>query len=234
VPGRNRDKGRAADPLIEMIRRAGTAYRRFGKRAFDLAVAVPAVIVLFPVMLALSLLVRAVLGSPVLFRQARPGLHGKPFAMYKFRTMTEEGDSRGNPLPDGERLQRCGRFLRSASLDELPTFINVIKGDMSLVGPRALLVRYLDRYTPEQMRRHEVRPGITGWAQVNGRNALSWERKFEMDVWYVDNLSFGIDVRILLVTIWRILMREGISQSGHATMPEFMGSGTSRSEGDRG
>jgi len=216
-----------------MTRRVGTAYLRFGKRAFDLAVAVPAVIVLFPAMLVLYLIVRAVLGSPVLFRQARPGLHGKPFMMYKFRTMTEERDSQGNPLPDGDRLPRFGCVLRSSSLDELPTLINVIKGDMSLVGPRALLIRYLDRYTPEQMRRHEIKPGITGWAQVNGRNALSWEQKFDLDIWYVDHLTLLLDLKILILTLWKILTRESISHGGCATMPEFQGSKTSSPEEER-
>ena len=163
------------------------------------------------------------MGSPVLFKQQRPGLHGKPFMMSKFRTMTDARDGDGNLLPDADRLTRLGRFLRSTSLDELPELFNVLKGDMSLVGPRPLLMRYLDRYTPEQARRHEVRPGITGWAQINGRNALSWEDKFTLDVWYVDHCSLLLDMRIILQTIWKVLRREGISQEGEATMSEFMG-----------
>ena len=177
---------------------------------------------------------RLKLGSPVLFRQRRPGLHGKPFTIYKFRTMTDARDAQGKLLPDAERLTPFGRFLRSASLDELPELFNVLKGDMSLVGPRPLLMQYLDRYTPEQMRRHEVKPGITGWAQVNGRNAITWEQKFALDVWYVDNKSLGLDGKIILLTLWKILKREGISQPGQATMEEFMGQATSAGDGGRG
>jgi sugar transferase EpsL len=158
-----------------------------------------------------------------LFRQQRPGLHGKPFFIYKFRTMTDARDAHGCLLPDGDRLTSFGRFLRSTSLDELPELINVLQGDMSLVGPRPLLMRYLDRYTPEQGRRHDVRPGLTGWAQVNGRNALTWEDKFELDIWYVDHQSWMLDLRIMAQTVWMILKREGISQPGHATMEEFLG-----------
>ena len=198
-------------------------YRQFGKRTFDLILAVPALILLLPVWIVLTLLVRAKLGAPVLFRQQRPGLHGKPFTLLKFRTMTDALDAGGNLLPDAERLTAFGRFLRSTSLDELPELFNVITGDMSLVGPRPLVMEYLERYTPEQMRRHEVRPGVSGWAQVNGRNALSWERKFELDVWYVDHVSLWLDLKIIALTIWKILKREGISQAGHATMQEFTG-----------
>lgn len=198
-------------------------YARWGKRLLDLIVALTALIVLAPVLAVLALLVRAKLGAPVLFRQTRPGLHGKPFTLYKFRTMTDARDAQGNLLPDAERLTPFGRFLRSTSLDELPELWNVLKGDMSLVGPRPLLMQYLDRYTPEQARRHEVRPGITGWAQVNGRNALSWDEKFRLDVWYVDNMSLWLDLRIVALTVWKILKREGISQPGQATMEEFMG-----------
>lgn len=163
------------------------------------------------------------MGRRVLFVQKRPGLHGRPFALFKFRTMTYARDEQGNLLTDRERLSRLGRFLRSTSLDELPELFNVIKGDMSLVGPRPLLIQYLDRYTPEQARRHEVKPGITGWAQVNGRNALTWEEKFKLDIWYVDHMSFWLDLKIIAMTILKILKREGISQPGHMTMEEFKG-----------
>jgi len=171
-------------------------------------------------------LVRVKLGAPILFRQKRPGLHGKPFLMFKFRTMTDARDKRGNLLSDAERLTPFGRFLRSTSLDELPELFNVLKGEMSLIGPRPLLMQYLDRYTPEQMRRHEARPGITGWAQINGRNAITWEEKFALDVWYVDNFSFFLDLKILLLTVFKILKREGVTQVGHVTMSEFSGSRT--------
>lgn len=165
----------------------------------------------------------------MLFRQMRPGLHGEPFTLYKFRTMTDARDADGNLLPDAQRLTRFGRFLRSTSLDELPELWNVLKGDMSLVGPRPLLMQYLERYTPEQKRRHEVRPGITGWAQVNGRNAITWEEKFALDVWYVDNQSLWLDLRILMLTVWKVLRREAISQAGNATMTEFMGTSSTTS-----
>ena len=199
-------------------------YRVYGKRLMDIIFTLPSLILLTPLLGVLALLVRTKLGSPVFFRQQRPGLHGKPFTLYKFRTMTDARDVEGNLLPDDQRLTPFGRLLRSTSLDELPELWNVLKGDMSLVGPRPLLMRYLSRYTPEQMRRHDVKPGITGWAQVNGRNALSWEEKFELDVWYVDHLSFWLDLRIMAITLWKILKREGISQPGRATMEEFMGS----------
>ena len=163
------------------------------------------------------------MGPPVLFRQMRPGLHGRSFSLLKFRTMNDERDEKGELLPDEKRLTGLGRFLRSTSLDELPELFNVLKGEMSLVGPRPLLMQYLDRYTPEQARRHYVKPGITGWAQVNGRNAIAWEEKFKLDVWYVDNVSFWLDVKILAVTVWKILKREGIIQPGRATVEEFMG-----------
>lgn len=197
------------------------AYR--GKRLFDLVLTVPALALLSPVLAMTVLLVRIKLGSPVLFRQQRPGLHGQPFTLLKFRTMTDARDANGDLLPDEQRLPPFGRFLRRTSLDELPELINVLRGDMSLVGPRPLLMQYLDRYTPDQMRRHEVRPGITGWAQINGRNALSWEEKFALDVWYVDHLSLWLDLKIILLTMWKVLRREGISQEGFATMPELMG-----------
>lgn len=201
-------------------------YRRWGKRFLDIGLTVVALALLAPVMMVITLLVRLKLGVPVLFRQQRPGLGGKPFTLYKFRTMTDKRDDQGNLLPDADRLTAFGKFLRSTSLDELPELFNVLKGDMSLVGPRPLLMEYLPRYTPEQMRRHEVRPGITGWAQVNGRNALSWEEKFQMDVWYVEHCSFWLDLKILWLTLIALVKREGITAQDHATMPKFMGSGS--------
>ena len=194
------------------------------KRAFDCIVAGLALLVLMLPLLVLAWMVRRKLGSPVFFCQARPGLQGQPFDMIKFRTMTDARGADGNLLPDGERLTRFGRFLRAASLDELPELWNVVRGDMSLVGPRPLLVDYLPLYTPQQARRHEVRPGITGWAQVNGRNALGWEEKFALDVWYVDHRSMWLDIRILWLTARKVLVREGISAAGEATMPRFLGS----------
>lgn len=193
------------------------------KRVLDFTAALAGLMVLSPLLLVLAALVRCKLGSPVLFKQDRPGLNSQIFTMYKFRTMTDVRNEQGELLPDEERLPPFGRFLRSTSLDELPELINVLKGDMSLVGPRPLLARYLPRYSPMQARRHEVRPGITGWAQVNGRNAISWEEKFAHDVWYVDNFSFALDLKILAMTFWKIIKREGISQEGEATMAEFMG-----------
>lgn len=198
-------------------------YQHGGKRALDVVLVTLTLILLSPVLLVIAFVVRRKLGISVIFRQQRPGQHGKPFTLYKFRTMTGARDADGNLLPDADRLTPFGRFLRRTSIDELPELFNVLKGDMSLVGPRPLLMQYLDRYTPEQARRHEVRPGITGWAQINGRNALSWEEKFELDIWYVNNLSLWLDLKILVLTIWKVLRREGISQGGHATMPEFMG-----------
>lgn len=189
----------------------------------DLALAVPALSLALPILGIVALLARLMLGGPFLFRQARPGRHGTPFTIHKFRTMTDERDAQGNLLPDRERLTRFGRFLRSSSLDELPELLNVLKGDMSLVGPRPLLMQYLDRYTPEQARRHEVRPGITGWAQVNGRNAVTWEEKFKLDVWYVENMSFWLDLKILGMTVLKVFSREGITQEGHPTAEEFRG-----------
>jgi len=194
-----------------------------GKRLLDLALTIPALILLAPLFVLLALLVRLRLGSPVLFRQQRPGLCGQPFTLFKFRTMTDARDAQGHLLPDANRLTRFGRFLRSTSLDELPELFNVLKGEMSLVGPRPLLMQYLERYTPEQVRRHEVKPGLTGWAQVNGRNALTWEQKFALDVWYVDHWSLWLDLSIILLTAWKVLIREGISQPGQATMKEFLG-----------
>jgi sugar transferase EpsL len=196
-------------------------YQTYVKRGFDITVAVLATIVLTPLMLATGLLVRARLGSPVLFRQRRPGKNGQLFTILKFRTMRDACGDDG----DGARLTSVGRRLRSLSLDELPELLNVLKGDMSLVGPRPLLTQYLARYTPEQARRHNVKPGVTGWAQVNGRNALTWNEKFRFDVWYVDHCSFLLDLKILAMTIVKIVTREGISRPGHATAPEFTGSG---------
>jgi sugar transferase EpsL len=198
--------------------------RRVGKRMMDLLIAGLALLILSPILGAVALAVRAMLGTPILFRQQRPGRDGKPFTLYKFRTMTDTRDADGHLLPDADRLTPLGRFLRSTSLDELPELINVLRGDMSLVGPRPLLMQYLDRYTPEQARRHDVRPGVTGWAQVNGRNALTWEAKFELDVWYVDHMSLWLDLKIIALTVWKILKREGINQPGQATAQEFMGS----------
>lgn len=193
------------------------------KRFFDLALTVPGLILISPVLVVIAIAVRIALGSPVLFRQRRPGLMARPFVLYKFRTMSDEVDTEGNPMPDAVRLSRLGRLLRSFSLDELPELLNVIKGEMSLVGPRPLLMRYLERYSAEQARRHDVLPGITGWTQVNGRNANTWEQKFEYDVWYVDHWSVRLDAKILLITLWKVLTREGISQPGQATAEEFMG-----------
>lgn len=198
-------------------------YCQWGKRLLDLVLTIPALLLLAPLLVLVALSIRLRLGSPILFCQQRPGLRGQPFSLFKFRTMTDARDVQGHLLPDAERLTPFGRFLRSTSLDELPEFLNVLRGEMSLVGPRPLLMQYLERYTPEQMRRHDVRPGITGWAQVNGRNAITWERKFALDVWYVDQLSFWLDLRILAMTVWKILKREGISQRGHTTMEEFFG-----------
>ncbi len=193
------------------------------KRLFDLVLTVPAVILLSPLMGVIALLVLLFHGRPILFRQQRAGYRGQPFWIYKFRTMTDARDAQGHLLPDAERLTPLGRFLRTTSLDELPELFLVLSGKMSLVGPRPLFLHYLERYTPEQARRHEVLPGITGWAQVHGRNALTWEEKFKLDVWYVDHRSLWLDLKILLLTLWKVLKREGISQPGHATAEEFMG-----------
>ncbi|MDP4032398.1 MAG: sugar transferase [Pseudorhodobacter sp.] len=193
------------------------------KRLFDLLGAGIGLILLLPVLIIVTLMVHRQMGAPVLFRQTRPGLHGKPFEIVKFRTMRDEIDVAGNPLPDAERLTRLGRFLRSASLDELPQLWNVLKGDMSLVGPRPLLLDYLPLYSPTQARRHDVRPGVTGWAQVNGRNALSWDEKLALDLWYVDHQSLWLDARIIALTLKKVCKREGISAVGEATMPKFTG-----------
>jgi lipopolysaccharide/colanic/teichoic acid biosynthesis glycosyltransferase len=194
------------------------------KASFDRIAAAAGLLLLSPILAAAAIAVRLGLGSPVLFRQDRPGRHAAPFQLVKFRTMTDARGPEGELLPDALRLTRLGRFLRSTSIDELPQLWNVVRGDLSLVGPRPLLMRYLPRYTPEQARRHEVLPGITGWAQANGRNAVSWEEKFALDVWYVDHWSLWLDLKILGKTLLRVVTREGVAQQGHVTMPEFMGS----------
>lgn len=197
--------------------------KHFFKRVFDVISALIGLILLSPLLLIVAVMVRFKLGSPVFFRHQRPGLHGRPFELIKFRTMTDRRDENGKLLPDDQRLPAFGRFLRSTSMDELPELLCVLKGDMSLVGPRPLMMKYLPRYTAEQARRHEVKPGITGWAQVNGRNASSWERKFELDVWYADHWNLWLDLKILMKTLISVLRREGITQFGEATASEFMG-----------
>jgi sugar transferase EpsL len=194
------------------------------KRAFDFMAALAGLIILSPLLAAVAILVRVAMGRPAFFRQERPGLHGRIFTLVKFRTMNQATDSSGCLLPDSKRLTRLGRILRATSIDELPQLWNVLRGDVRLVGPRPLLVQYLDLYTPEQMRRHDVKPGITGWAQVNGRNDLTWEEKFALDVWYVDNWSLILDLRILFMTASKVLKGEGINQPGQATAEEFRGS----------
>lgn len=193
------------------------------KRTFDLLVAVPLLIVTLPILLVTAILVRVKLGSPVVFKQQRPGLHGKPFYMYKFRSMTDQRDDQGVLLPDSIRLTPFGQKLRKWSLDELPQLWNVVRGDISLVGPRPLLMDYLALYTPEQARRHLVKPGITGWAQVNGRNAISWEQKFKLDTWYVDHRNFRLDMKILFLTFKKVVRSEGVANGQHVTMPVFRG-----------
>lgn len=194
------------------------------KRAFDRTAAAAALVALSPVIAATAAAIRVTMGGPVVFRQQRPGMHGKPFHVFKFRTMRDAVGPDGRPLPDEERLTTVGRFIRSTSLDELPQLWNVVRGEISLVGPRPLLMQYLPRYTPEQARRHDVMPGITGWAQINGRNALSWDEKFALDIWYVDNWNLWLDARIVVRTLWTVVRREGVAREGFATMPEFMGS----------
>jgi len=196
------------------------------KRAIDFTAAAVGLVVISPILLLLALLIRAKLGAPILFRQTRPGLHTRPFTILKFRTMRDACDANGAPLPDADRLPQLGRLLRSTSLDELPELWNVLRGDMSLVGPRPLLMEYLPLYSPRQARRHEVRPGITGWAQVNGRNALGWNDRFALDVEYVDRMSLALDARILLLTVLKVFRREGINQQGSATMEKFRGNAT--------
>ncbi|GAB4503654.1 MAG: sugar transferase [Anaerolineales bacterium] len=193
------------------------------KRLLDLAIVILALLLLWPLLLLTALSVRLFLGTPVLFCQQRPGYKGRPFLLYKFRTMTDASDSAGNLLPDFVRLTRLGRFLRALSLDELPELFNILRGEMSVVGPRPLLMEYLPRYSAEQMRRHDVYPGLTGWAQIHGRNALTWADKFRLDVWYVEHWSLWLDIKIILLTFWKVLKREGVNQPGQATTEYFMG-----------
>jgi len=208
-----------------------TIYQRFVKRALDLLGGVVILVVISPLMLAVYVLLRLTIGAPVIFRQTRPGFRGRPFIIYKFRTMTDQRDLAGGLLPDERRSTRVGQMVRSCSLDELPEIFNVLRGEMSFVGPRPLLMQYLGRYTREQARRHEVMPGITGWAQVNGRNALTWDMRFTLDVWYVDHQAFGLDLRILGLTLWKVITREGISREGFFSAPEFMGSDAGNAAG---
>ena len=198
-------------------------YERFVKRAFDIVISAAAMLLLSPLMLAVAILVRVKHGAPVIFKQERPGLNEKSFYMYKFRSMTNERDAEGKLLPDEKRLTEFGKFLRASSLDELPELWNILRGDLSLIGPRPLLVKYLPRYSERQHKRHLVRPGMTGWAQVHGRNLLSWHVKFEYDVWYAEHISFGLDVKIFFMTILKVLKREGINSESAATMEEFRG-----------
>jgi sugar transferase EpsL len=196
-------------------------YIKKGKRQLDLLLAAPVLLILSPVLALIAILIRLTMGSPVIFKQVRPGLDGMPFSITKFRTMTNARDCNGKLLPNAQRITRLGRFLRTTSLDEVPTLINVLKDQMSLVGPRPLLMHYLDRYSAEQARRHEVKPGLSGWAQIHGRNAISWDRKFSLDLWYVDNRSFGLDIRIIAITIKKIILCEDIVWHDEMTMPEF-------------
>ncbi len=195
----------------------------FSKRIFDLAFALIALVILSPVFLLIAILVRILIGTPILFKQQRPGYKGRPFFIYKFRSMTNRLTRDGSLLPDAERLTRFGSFLRSLSLDELPELFNIVRGEMSFVGPRPLLMEYLPLYSPEQMRRHDVVPGLTGWAQVNGRNAIDWPARFSMDIWYVDNWSFWLDIKIILITVWKVISREGVNQEGQSTVEYFKG-----------
>lgn len=207
-----------------------SGFYHFAKRTFDLTLTLPALVLLSPILCLTALGVRLKLGAPILFRQERAGLGGRPFEIYKFRTMTDARDVRGNLLPDAERLPPFGRFLRASSLDELPQLLNVVKGEMSLVGPRPLFVRYIPRYSPEQFRRLEAKPGITGWAQIKGRNTLDWHSRFVLDTWYVDHRSLTVDLTIIAKTFLKVLAREGISAQEHATMPEFKGEAQSEME----
>jgi sugar transferase EpsL len=199
-------------------------YQKFGKRLLDLSLTLLAMILLTPILAVIAFLIYFKLGSPIFFRQQRPGKYGQPFTILKFRTMRNAVDFQGRPLPDSERLSSLGNFLRWTSLDEFPELYNILKGEMSLVGPRPLLMKYLSRYSPEQMRRQDIKPGLTGWAQINGRNALTWEEKLQFDVWYVDHQSFVLDLKIILLTFWKVFKQEGISHADHATMTEFKGS----------
>lgn len=210
------------------MRKKNKFYRRFVKRFFDFILTIPAVIILSPLMAVIALLVRINMGLPIIYKQKRPGIHGNLFSFFKFRSMTNDRDHRGYPWPDEKRLTNFGKFLRRTSLDELPELWNVLRGDMSLVGPRPLLVEYLNRYSPEQARRHEVKPGITGWAQINGRNAITWEEKFKYDVWYVDHWNLWLDIKIVFLTIFKVLTGEGINQPGKITMEEFKGKNKER------
>jgi sugar transferase EpsL len=205
-----------------------SGWQRAVKVMMDRSGAALLIIVTLPITLTVAVLVAIFLGRPVLFRQRRPGLHGRIFTLFKFRTMTDDRDAEGHLLPDESRLTAFGRFLRRSSLDELPQLWNVVRGELSFVGPRPLLVQYLERYSSEERRRHDVLPGLTGWAQINGRNAISWQEKFALDLWYVDNWSLGLDLRILFGTLVHVLRREGINASGSATMPEFLGSNDER------
>ncbi|MBW4619071.1 MAG: sugar transferase [Cyanosarcina radialis HA8281-LM2] len=200
-----------------------TSFSRLLKSVLDKLVAAIALVIFSPIILVLAIAIYTRMGSPIVFTQPRPGKNGRIFTFYKFRTMTDERDARGNFLSDEERLTALGEFLRRTSLDELPQLGNVLKGDMSFVGPRPLMVEYLPRYNAQQARRHEVTPGITGWAQINGRNEIDWPEKFKLDVWYVDNWSLWLDLKILFLTFWKVVRREGINQSGHATVEDFMG-----------
>jgi sugar transferase EpsL len=193
------------------------------KRIFDLVIATLGLILLSPIILLTAVFVRIFLGTPILFRQTRPGYKAKPFTVYKFRTMTDARDAQGNPLPDELRLTRFGQFLRASSIDELPELFSILRGEMSFIGPRPLLMEYLPLYSAEQMRRHDVYPGLTGWAQVNGRNAVDWQTRFALDVWYVDHWSFWLDIKIVFMSLWKVIKREGISQPGQATMDYFKG-----------
>ncbi|MFP3123375.1 sugar transferase [Ectobacillus funiculus] len=203
------------------------------KRLFDLITSLLFLVLLLPITIIVAIFVRIKLGSPIIFKQQRPGLHGKPFYLYKFRTMTDAKGPNGKLLPDHIRLTSFGKFLRKCSLDEVPQLINVVKGDISLVGPRPLLMEYLPLYSKEQAKRHDVRPGITGWAQVNGRNSISWDEKFKLDVWYVKNQSFLLDMKILFLTVIKVFKSEGINQSGHVTMEAFTGTKSSGGKGNR-
>jgi lipopolysaccharide/colanic/teichoic acid biosynthesis glycosyltransferase len=202
---------------------ANKKFHRAIKWIADRSISAIALLVLSPVLLIVAIAIYLRMGRPVIFAQPRPGKDDRLFTFYKFRTMTDERDPNGNLLPDGQRLTALGQFLRQTSLDELPQLWNVLKGDISFVGPRPLMVEYLERYSPEQARRHEVLPGITGWSQINGRNAITWQEKFELDVWYVDHWSLWLDLKIFFLTIWKVLQQEGINQSGHATIEDFMG-----------